>query len=86
MDTKAILNEVANKVHTLRLHWIKAHVGFDGNELVDEYAKEGAWHMAQLKVRVTHLSEHFLQYGLYSTIKQIWDVFIAVRNVAYPFF
>ena len=44
MDTKVILNEVANKVNTLRLHWIKAHVGFEGNELADEYAKEGAWH------------------------------------------
>ena len=44
MDTKYALNKVANKVHTLRLHWIKAHAGFDGNELADAYAKEGAWH------------------------------------------
>lgn len=43
LDTKNLLNNLMEKVNSLHLIWIKAHAGFDGNELADEYAKIGAW-------------------------------------------
>ena len=40
-DTHTALNSLANQAKLVRLTWIKAHVGLDGNELADEYAKLG---------------------------------------------
>ena len=41
LDTHNDLNTLAEQVHKLSICWIKAHVGLDGNELADEYAKLG---------------------------------------------
>ena len=40
-ETHHILNELAEANNKVQLQWIKAHVGHDGNELADEYAKLG---------------------------------------------
>ena len=40
--TKKALNELKTSKQTLSLNWIKAHIGLDGNELADSYAKQGA--------------------------------------------
>ena len=40
-DTHCALNTLSQDVKCLRLTWIKAHAGHDGNELADEYAKLG---------------------------------------------
>ena len=40
-DTHDALNALANQAIVVRLTWIKAHIGLDGNELADEYAKLG---------------------------------------------
>ena len=36
--------------------------------------------------RVTHISDHFSKYALYSSRKQFCCVFIEARNIAYSFF
>ena len=38
-ETHEALNDLAINAKLVRLTWIKAHVGLDGNELADEYAK-----------------------------------------------
>ena len=35
------LNQLAKLARVLNITWIKAHYGHDGNELADEYAKQG---------------------------------------------
>ena len=35
-------------IQTLSINWIKAHEGFEGNELADEYAKQGAIEAANI--------------------------------------
>ena len=40
-DTHDALNTLADQAKLVRLTWIKAHIGLDGNELADEYAKIG---------------------------------------------
>ena len=42
LNTHKELQKISDKVRSLSLRWIKAHVGHDGNELADEYAKQGA--------------------------------------------
>ena len=37
-----------NDVQALSVNWIKAHNGFEGNELADEYAKQGAIEAANI--------------------------------------
>ena len=36
------LNDLASKAHKVKLAWVKAHVGTEGNEEADAQAKEGA--------------------------------------------
>ena len=40
-NTHDALNALAEQAKLVRLTWIKAHIGLDGNELADEYAKLG---------------------------------------------
>ena len=40
-DTHDALNDLELQSKQVRLTWIKAHIGLDGNELADEYAKLG---------------------------------------------
>ena len=40
-DTHDTLNSLADQAKVVRLTWIKAQIGFGGNELADEYAKLG---------------------------------------------
>ena len=40
-DTHDALNSLADQAKAVRLTWIKSHIGLDGNELADEYAKLG---------------------------------------------
>ena len=40
-DTHDALNTLADQAKLVRLTWIEAHIGLDGNELADEYAKLG---------------------------------------------
>ena len=42
MKTIEELNTLANKVHKVRITWVRAHVGTEGNEEADQQAKEGA--------------------------------------------
>ena len=41
INTHEALNTLAEHAKVVRLTWIKAHIGLDGNELADEYAKLG---------------------------------------------
>ena len=40
-DTHDALNTLAEQAKLVRLTWIEAHIGLDGNKLADEYAKLG---------------------------------------------
>ena len=42
MKTIDELNILANKVHKVRIAWVKAHIGTEGNKEADQQAKEGA--------------------------------------------
>ena len=42
MKTIDELNTLVNKVNKVRITWVKAHVGIEGNEEADQQAKEGA--------------------------------------------
>ena len=37
-----------NNIQTQSINWIKAHEGFEGNQLADEYAKQGAIEAANI--------------------------------------
>ena len=55
-DTHEALNELAIEAKLVRLTWIKAHVGLDGNELADEYAKLGTIDdLLQIETRTTSI-------------------------------
>ena len=41
LNARLALNKLSHQIHTLTLVWIKAHHGLEGNELADEYAKQG---------------------------------------------
>ena len=42
LDAKNALYKLKQIKQSVTLKWIKAHIGIDGNELADEYAKLGA--------------------------------------------
>ena len=43
-DTHDSISDLADQAKSVRLTWINAHSGLDGNELADEYAKLGTIH------------------------------------------
>ena len=53
-DTYDALNTLADQAKLVRLTWIKAHIGLDGNELADEYAKLGTVDETQIKTQTTY--------------------------------
>ena len=44
-DAVCILEELANRIKNIKLLWIKAHIGHEGNEIADRQAKLGAERM-----------------------------------------
>ena len=53
-DTHDALNNLATHTKLVRLTWIKAHIGLDGKELADEYAKLGTvYHTNQISTVTT---------------------------------
>ena len=52
-------NKLAERNKSVRLQWIKAHIGLDGNKLANEYAKLGT----------TDTSEHIKTYNMANQIK-----------------
>ena len=54
-DTHDALNKLGQDTKSVRLTWIKAHTGLDGNELADEYAKLGTTDTTkQLEMNTTY--------------------------------
>ena len=54
-DTHDALNDLELQTKQVRLAWIKAHIGLDGNELADEYAKLGTVdHTTQINTHTTY--------------------------------
>ena len=54
-DTHEALNNLYQHAKNVRLTWIKAHIGLDGNELADEYAKLGTIdHTTQIPTQTTY--------------------------------
>ena len=41
-DAVCTLEELTNKIQNIKLLWIKAHIGHEGNEIADRQAKLGA--------------------------------------------
>ena len=71
LDTKILLNNLMEKVNTLHILWIKAHAGFDGNELADEYAKIGAWNSTR-QAEVLMTRKH-VEYTIDEKCMQHWS-------------
>ena len=54
-DTHDALNNLYTCAKMVRLTWVKAHIGIDGNELADEYAKLGTVdHTTQIQTYTTY--------------------------------
>ena len=54
-DTHDALNDLELQSKQVRLTWIKAHIGLDGNELADEYAKLGTVdHTIEINTHTTY--------------------------------
>ena len=54
-NTPDALNSLAEQAKVVRLTWIKAHIGLDGTELADEYAKLGTVDdTVKIRTQTTH--------------------------------
>ena len=60
LNTKNTLYELKQIKQTVTLKWTKAHIGIDGNELADEYAKLGATATDNIKESNIHKNYHII--------------------------
>ena len=69
-------------VHSLSLHWIKAHEGHDGNELADEYAKIGmVYTTTTISANTTaNQLQSTIENALYHKWKEKWKAYKHCRQ------
>ena len=71
-NTKAVLNLAGRTAATLELNWIKAHVGYPGNELADETAKQAAGRGADEPVEGIPVSTAVVRRVILGRLRQEW--------------
>ena len=74
-DTHDALNTLAEQAKRVHLTWIKAHIGLDGNELAEKYAKLGTIDdSTQIKIQTTYkeIKATFREY-VYHKWKEKWN-------------
>ena len=73
-DTHDALNNLAVQTKLVRLTWIKAHIGLDGNKIADEYAKLGTVdHTNQISTLKTYKDIRAATWDyVYHIWKELW--------------
>ncbi|CAB4040267.1 Retrovirus-related Pol poly from type-1 retrotransposable element R1 [Paramuricea clavata] len=72
LNTIEALNE-AGRHHTVRIRWIKAHAGHDGNELADSLAKQGAADPSKEVTDIPYTPWNLVKSNIQSLVLEYWD-------------
>ena len=71
-ETITALNELGEQVHRLDIAWIKAHVGYVGNERADQLARE-AEKQEDIELYIADSWSHYKN-TLWESIGQEWEI------------
>ena len=75
LKTKRSLNRLASVVKSVRVNWIKAHVGHEGNERADHLAKEASTmiHLSEVP-RAATINKQLIKQKFYDLWTKSWEI------------
>ena len=87
MDCHYSLLSLSERVRTLKLVWIKAHVGHPGNELADTYANIGTIDTTNTATTYTSMNtiKTLVTESIYHNWKEKWLLYPGCRQTKYFF-
>ena len=87
VDCHYSLLSLSERVHTLKLVWIKAHVGHPGNELADTYANIGTIDTTKAATTYTSMNtiKTLVTESIYHNWKEKWLSYPGCRQTKYFF-
>jgi ribonuclease HI len=71
MDCMNALDKLGSLI-TVRLHWTKAHVGYEGNEKADQLAKEGTTKINYMAEPLLPVPKSWIRQKIQQTLLQEW--------------